>query len=249
MQAGTVDRTAPIIAEFVGTAFLVAAVIGSGIMAERLADGNDAVALLANAVATGAALLALIATFAPLSGAHFNPAVSFLFASNGHLPRHSFGPYVLAQVVGALVGAMLANAMFDLTPLHLSHKLRLGYGQFFAEIVATFGLLIVIWAGYRTHSDKTLFAVPAYIVGAYWFTSSTAFANPAVTFGRIFSDTFAGIRWIDAVGFIVAQSIGTALAMGFSRFLMPASALRSETLKSTREGAKSEAGAVHTSVR
>jgi glycerol uptake facilitator-like aquaporin len=233
MQTGTVDRTAPIVAEFVGTAFLVAAVIGSGIMAERLANGNDAVALLANAVATGAVLLALIATFGPLSGAHFNPVVSLLFGSNGHLPRHSLGAYVFVQVLGAVTGATLANAMFDLAPLQLSQKARMGYGHFLAEIVATFGLLVIVWAGYWAHSNRALFVVPAYIVGGYWFTSSTCFANPAVTIGRILSNTFAGIRWPDAIAFIVAQCIGLILAVPFCRMVMPVPSLRSTSRTET----------------
>ena len=212
-----------IMAEFLGTAFLVMAVVGSGIMAERLSNGNAAIALLANALATGAALLALIATFAPVSGAHFNPVVTAMFCTNGSMPWRALPAYLSAQCAGAVAGTAFANFMFGLAPLHLSHKARLNEHQFVAEIIATFGLLTVIWAGWWTNSDRGMFTVSAYIVAAYWFTSSTSFANPAVTIGRIFSDTFAGIRWTDAIVFIGAQCIGMVLVIALCRRIMPKS--------------------------
>jgi glycerol uptake facilitator-like aquaporin len=212
-------------------------VVGSGIMAERLSNGNAALALLANALATGAALLALIATFAPISGAHFNPVVTAMFCTNGSMPWRALPAYLSAQCAGAVVGTALANSMFGLVPLHLSHKARLNEHQFVAEIIATFGLLIVIWAGWWTNSDKGMFTVSAYIVAAYWFTSSTSFANPAVTIGRIFSDTFAGIRWPDAIAFIGSQCIGMVLVTAVCRRIMPShesSTIREERLERVR---------------
>jgi len=208
-------------AEGVGTAMLLAAVIGSGIMAERLADGNAAVALLANTIATGAALVALILTFGPISGAHFNPAVTLADASQGGLPWADVPAYLIVQVAGAFAGAAAAHVMFELPLFFSSQHARSGPAQMFSEFVATFGLLAVIWGCARTRSPIVPFAVAAYITAAYWFTASTSFANPAVTLARAASDTFAGIRPADAPGFIVAQLLGAAAATGLFRWLVP----------------------------
>jgi glycerol uptake facilitator-like aquaporin len=212
------------IIEFIATAFLLIAVVGSGIMAEKLSDGNAGLALLANAVATGGALVALILAFGPQSGAHMNPIVTIAAAATGGLRWHAAAAYIAAQVVGAVVGVWLAHLMFGLPVLQLSAHVRTGIGQWIAEIVATFGLLMVIW-GCRAHKEPvTAFAVAAYITGAYWFTASTSFANPAVTIARSLSNTFAGIRPVDAPGFIIAQSIALALALPLLRRAPPASA-------------------------
>lgn len=198
--------------EAIGTAFLLAAVVGSGIMAERLSAGNHAIALLANTLATGAALACLIAALGPLSGAHFNPAVSFADALRGGLPWREVPAYWLAQLLGAVAGVALANTMFGLPVFFISHHARGGPGQWLGEFVATFGLLLVIWGCVRSRSPLVAIAVAAYIVAAYWFTSSTSFANPAVTIARGLSDTFAGIRPQDAPAFIIAQFLGAASA-------------------------------------
>jgi glycerol uptake facilitator-like aquaporin len=209
------------VAELIGTAFLVAAVVGSGIMGERLAAGNIAVALLANTLATGAALVALILTFGQISGAHFNPAVTLADASQGGLSWRDVPVYVSAQIVGAFAGVVTANAMFGLPLLFASHHARSGARQFFSEVVATFGLLMVIWGCARLRSNAIAFAVAAYISAAYWFTSSTSFANPAVTLARSVSDTFTGIRPLDVPAFILAQLIGAAAATILFRWLAP----------------------------
>ncbi len=199
--------------EFVATAFLLIAVVGSGIMAERLCVGNVGLALLANAIATGGALVALILAFGPQSGAHMNPAVTLAAAATEGLRWHAVPAYIAAQIVGAIVGVWLAHIMFDLPVWQLSQHARTGLPQWVAEVIATFGLLTVIW-GCRAHREPvTAFAVGAYITGAYWFTASTSFANPAVTIARSLSDTFAGIRPVDAPGFILAQLAGLALAL------------------------------------
>jgi glycerol uptake facilitator-like aquaporin len=189
-------------AEFAGTAMLVAAVVGSGIMGERLADGNAAVALLANSIATGAALFALIQTFAPISGAHFNPLVSLTFSR------------AIAQVLGGLAGVAVANLMFDLPAFSISQHPRQGSSQLLAEVIATFGLLTVI----RLSSSAA--AIAAYITGAYWFTSSTSFANPAVTIARGLTNTFSGIRPADIPAFLVAQAAGAAAAILFCNWML-----------------------------
>lgn len=210
------------VAEFLGTAFLLAAVVGSGIMAERLAEGNDAVTLLANTLATGAALVALIFTFGPISGAHFNPAVSLCDALERGITWSDAGLYTLAQLSGAVFGVCLANTMFGLPPILFSTKVRTGPAQWLAEFVATFGLLAVIWGCSRLH--RTFVApvvVGAYITAAYWFTSSTSFANPAVTIARSLSDTFAGIRPFDVPAFILAQFAGAIAATLLFRWLVP----------------------------
>src|ERR671912_1954559 len=209
-------------AEAVGTAMLLAAVVGSGIMGERLSGGNVAIALLANTIATGAALVALILTFGPVSGAHFNPAVTLADASQGGLPWRDVPAYVAAQAVGAFAGVAAANVMFGLPVFFASRKVRAGGAQLFGEFVATFGLLAVIWGCVRLKQKAVVpFAVGAYITAAYWFTSSTSFANPAVTLARSASDTFAGIRPADVPGFVVAQLLGAAAATFLFRWLVP----------------------------
>ena len=210
------------IAEGLGTAFLLAAVVGSGIMGDRLAGGNVAIALLANTLATGAALLALILTFGGLSGAHFNPAVTLTEALDGRLGWAAAVGYMVAQVVGAIAGVLAAHLMFGEPLVAWSTHVRSGPSQLFSECVATFGLLAVIRGCSRHRPDATPFAVAAYIVGAYWFTASTSFANPAVTLARTLTDTFAGIRPADAGPFIVSQVVGALLALGVFRWLLPA---------------------------
>jgi glycerol uptake facilitator-like aquaporin len=210
-------------AEALGTALLLAAVVGSGIMGETLARPNVALALLANTVATGAALVALIITFGPISGAHFNPAVTLADASQGGLPWREVPAYLAAQLAGAFLGVAVAHVMFQQPALFFaSQHRRDGSAQLVSEFVATFGLLSVIWGSARRRPGLVPFAVGAYITAAYWFTSSTSFANPAVTLARAASDTFAGIRPADAPGFIVAQLAGAAAATALFRWLVPA---------------------------
>ncbi len=199
-----------LVAEVLGTALLLTVVIGSGIMAERLAGGNAAVALLANALATVGGLYVLIEVFGPFSGAHFNPAVSAVMAWRGDLPRGELPPYVAAQLLGAVLGAWLAHAMFDLPILQVSSKVRAGSGQWVAEVVATAGLLLVIL---RAPAGRAAAMVASYIGAAYWFTASTSFANPAAAFGRMFSDSFAGIGPGSVPGFVAAELLGAALGM------------------------------------
>lgn len=208
-------------AEALGTALLLAAVVGSGIMGERLAGGNVGVALLANTLATGAALVALILTFGPISGAHFNPAVTLADASQGGLPWPEVPGYIAAQMVGALAGVGAANLMFGEPVFFTSHHVRTGSAQLFSEFVATFGLLAVIWGCARLRANAVPFAVGAYITAAYWFTASTSFANPAVTLARSASDTFAGIRPADVPGFVAAQLAGAGAATLLFRWLIP----------------------------
>jgi glycerol uptake facilitator-like aquaporin len=211
---------ARVIAEFLGTGFLVAAVVGSGIMGERLAGGNVAIALLASTIATGAALVALILTFGPISGAHFNPAVTLAGAVEHGFPSAEVPFYITAQCVGGIAGAMVAHLMFGLRLYSLSSHARHGWTLVLSEFVATFGLLSVIW-GSRLRSGATPFAVASYITAAYWFTASTSFANPAVTIARSLSDTFAGIRPADVPLFIVAQLAGALAATLLFRWLAP----------------------------
>jgi glycerol uptake facilitator-like aquaporin len=220
--AAAVDLRRKAFAEALGTAFLLAVVIGSGIMAERLSGGNVAIALLANTIATGAGLVALILALGPISGAHFNPAVTLADASQGGLPWREVPVYVVAQVIGAFVGVAVAHFMFELPPFFASTHVRTGAAQWVSEFVATFGLLCTIWGCVRRKPSVTPFAVGAYITAAYWFTSSTSFANPAVTLARAASDTFAGIRPVDAPGFIVAQLLGAMAATLTFRWLVPA---------------------------
>jgi glycerol uptake facilitator-like aquaporin len=209
------------VAEALGTALLLAAVVGSGIMGERLAAGNIAIALLANSLATGSVLAALILTFEPISGAHFNPAVTLADASQGGLPWRNALVYVTAQLAGAFCGVATADLMFSEPVILASRHVRAGNAQLFSEFVATFGLLCVIWGCARLRPSAVPFAVGAYITGAYWFTSSTSFANPAVTVARSVTDTFAGIRPADAPGFIVAQLAGAGAATLLFRWLVP----------------------------
>jgi len=210
-----------VIAEFVGTALLLAAVVGSGIMGERLSSGNVALALLANSLATGAALTALILTVGPMSGAHFNPAVSIADASQGGLSWDEALIYVLAQFLGAFAGIGVADVMFEEPAYAFSTHVRSGSAQAFSEAIATFGLLAVIWGGSRRRSSAVPFAVASYIVAAYWFTASTSFANPAVTLARAFTNTFVGIRPQDVPMFWAAQVAGAVMATLLFRWLVP----------------------------
>jgi glycerol uptake facilitator-like aquaporin len=207
-------------AEAVGTAFLLAAVVGSGIMAERLAGGNAALALLANAVATGAALVALILTWGPISGAHFNPAVTLAAASDRALAPRDALAYILAQLAGALAGVWLAHLMFDLPLVQVSLHARSGIGQWTGEFVATFGLLALLRSGGRHAPAALPVGIACYITAAYWFTSSTSFANPAVTIAPALTDTFAGIAPADAPAFIAAQLVGSVAAVALFRFVL-----------------------------
>jgi glycerol uptake facilitator-like aquaporin len=207
--------------EFVGTAFLLAAVVGSGIMGDRLSGGNVAIALLANTIATGAALVALILTFGSVSGAHFNPAVTLADASQRGIPWNEVPGYVIAQIAGAYVGVACAHLMFGLPLFSVSRHTRSGTSQIFSEFVATFGLLSVIWGCSRLRSSVVPFAVGAYITAAYWFTASTSFANPAVALARAATATFSGIRPIDVPGFIAAQLLGAAAATALFSWLVP----------------------------
>ena len=207
--------------EAAGTALLLAAVVGSGIMGERLAGGNVAIALLANTLATGAMLVALILTFGPVSGAHFNPAVTIAVATQGELAWREVPGYVAAQLAGAFAGVAAAHAMFGVAIFSASQHVRAGGAQLWSEFIATFGLLAVIWGCVRSRPAAVPFAVGAYITGAYWFTASTSFANPAVTLARAATDTFSGIRPQDAPGFIVAQLVGATAATLFFRWLTP----------------------------
>lgn len=207
-------------AETLGTALLLAVVIGSGIMAERLSGGNVAIALLANTLATVGGLYILIEVFGPISGAHFNPAVSLVMATRGELPWPLLPPYVVSQLAGAMLGAWLAHAMFDMSILQWSTKVRTGTGQWIAEGVATFGLLLVIL---RAPASRVAAMVASYIGAAYWFTASTSFANPAAAFGRMFSDSFAGISPSSVPAFVVAELVGAAAAVAVHRFFRPGS--------------------------
>ncbi|MBL8608696.1 MAG: aquaporin family protein [Myxococcales bacterium] len=218
---GPVDLRKKAAAEALGTALLLATVVGSGIMGERLAGGNVAIALLANTVATGAGLVALILTFGPVSGAHFNPAVTLADAWQGGVRWRDVPVYVAAQVLGAFAGVAVAHAMFGEAVFSASRHVRAGAPQLFSEVVATFGLLAVIWGCVRRRPAAVPFAVGAYITAAYWFTSSTSFANPAVTLARAASDTFAGIRPVDAPGFVGAQLVGAAAATALFKWLVP----------------------------
>ena len=226
---GSMTLSRRLVAEGLGTAFLLAAVVGSGIMGERLAGGNVAIALLANTLATGAALTTLIFTFGPISGAHFNPAVTLADASQGGLSWNDAFAYIVAQISGAFAGVGAAHLMFGEAFIQISQNARVGGGQLFSEFVATFGLLCVIWGCVRLRSEAVPFAVGLYITGAYWFTASTSFANPAVTLARAFTDTFSGIRPVDAPGFIGAQLLGAFAATILFRWLVPS--LPSESKK------------------
>lgn len=219
-MAEVVTLTRKAASEATGTALLLATVIGSGIMGERLSGGNGAIALLANTLATGAALVALILTFGPISGAHFNPAVTLADATRGGIAWRDVPAYLAAQIFGAYAGVAIAHLMFAEPVFSISHHIRAGGAQVFSEFVATFGLLATIWGVSRRRAEAVPFAVGAYITAAYWFTASTSFANPAVTLARTASDTFAGIRPIDAPGFIIAQLVGAAAATALFRWLL-----------------------------
>jgi glycerol uptake facilitator-like aquaporin len=226
----TTSTSRALVAEAVGTALLLAAVVGSGIMGERLAAGNVAIALLANTIATGAALVALILTFGPVSGAHFNPAVTVADASQGGLPWNRVAGYVAAQCVGAVVGVGAAHLMFSEPLFAASTQVRAGGSQVFSEFMATFGLLSVIWGVSRSRGSVVPFAVAAYITAAYWFTASTSFANPAVTLARALTDTFAGIRPADVPGFLAGQAAGATAATLLFRWLVPSLPARAQEI-------------------
>jgi glycerol uptake facilitator-like aquaporin len=213
------SRARTLAAEALGTAFLLTTVIGSGIMAERLAGGNVALALLGNTLPTGAILVVLILVYGPVSGAHFNPAVSLVFAARGELPWIMLMPYVAAQIMGAVLGTWAAHLMFDLPMLQLATKLRGGGGQWLAEAIATFGLVLAILGCLARTPPAVPYAVGLYITAAYWFTASTSFANPAVTIARALSDTFAGIAPGGVAAFVAAQFAGALLALALARWL------------------------------
>lgn len=208
-------------AEFIGSLILFATVVGSGVMAERLAQGNDAIALLGNTGATGAVLFVLISILGPISGAHFNPAVTLTLGKRDRCPG-----FVAAQLIGGFVGVLLVHAMFDMTMLQTGIKIRTGPGQWLGEFIATFGLLLTIMLGSRSRPDAVPALVALWIVAGYWFTSSTSFANPAITIARALTDSFAGIRPIDAPAFIVAQFAGAFAAVRLSNWLAPGTAPR-----------------------
>ena len=206
-------------AEGLGTAFLLATVVGSGIMAAKLADGNTAIALLGNTIPTGAILVVLISTLGPISGAHFNPLVSLASLLNRSMKSGEVAAYITVQIIGAILGVFIAHAMFDLPLLQASTIMRNGGAQWLAEVVASFGLLTVIFLSVRNAPQQVAMNVGLYITAAYWFTASTSFANPAVTLARSFSDTFAGIRPEDVLGFVLAQLMGAALALAVERWV------------------------------
>lgn len=226
-----VDLKRRAVAEGIGTALLLATVVGSGIMGERLAGGNVAIALLANTLATACALSALILTFGPVSGAHFNPVVTVADAAQKGLSWRDVPVYVFAQIIGAFAGVGAADIMFGEAVFSASRHVRQGSGQWVSEIIATFGLLAVIWGCSRRRPTAIPFAVGAYIAAAYWFTASTSFANPAVTLARTMTDTFAGIRPQDAPGFIVAQVVGAILATVLFQWLVPSSTMAPAAVK------------------
>jgi glycerol uptake facilitator-like aquaporin len=215
------NRSPRVASEGIGSALLLAAVVGSGIMGERLAGGIVAIALLANTIATGATLVALILTFGPISGGHFNPAVTLADATQGGIAWRDVPAYLAAQLGGAIAGVWVAHLMFGEAVFQLSAHVRAGGAQLFSEFIATFGLMAVIWGCSRTRAESVPMAVGLYITGAYWFTASTSFANPAVTIARALTNTFAGIRPADAPGFIVMQALGAAAATALFRWLVP----------------------------
>jgi glycerol uptake facilitator-like aquaporin len=230
------DLTRRLAAEALGTFFLVMAVIGSGIMAEKLAGGNGAIALLCNTLATGAVLFVIITVFAGISGAHFNPAVSLVALLRGELSLNTTLAYVAVQIVGGCLGAVVAHLMFELPPLQISATARTGYGQWFGEFIATFGLIGTILGCVRFRPDAVATAVGLYITSAYWFTSSTSFANPAVTIGRAISDTFAGIAPANVPGFLIAQVLGALAAAYLFGWLFTERAVSRTKAKSAPRG-------------
>jgi glycerol uptake facilitator-like aquaporin len=217
MSYSTAQRYA---AEFIGTAFLLATVVGSGIMAERLADGNVAIALLGNTIPTGAILVVLITMLGPISGAHFNPAVTVAFALRRDIDLGNSVWYVVFQIIGGLIGVLAAHLMFDESLIQFSQKTRTGGAQWFAESVATFGLVFTIFVTLKAKQEAVAMAVGLYITAAYWFTASTSFANPAVTIARGFSDSFSGIRPMDVPAFVIAQLVGATLAWAICSWLL-----------------------------
>lgn len=218
------DLPRRVVAEFLGTWLLVATVVGSGIMAENLAGGNVAVALLGNTIATGAILVVVIAMLGPISGAHFNPVVSLVFTAVGELPVATFGLYVVAQICGGIVGTMTAHLMFELPLVQMSEHVRQGPSQFLSEVVATFGLIATILGCRRFRAEIIPVAAALYVVAGYWFTASTCFANPAVAIARSLTNTFSGIRPTDAPWFILAEIVGALLAAGLFRWLFASKA-------------------------
>jgi len=218
-----------LLAEALGTAILVATVIGSGIMAQRLAGGNQAIALLGNTIPTGAILVVIITILGPISGAHFNPAVTLVFAARSEFPRREVAPYILVQCAGAVAGTIIAHLMFDLPPLMIGTTARSGPSQWLAEMIATFALVLTILGGLRYAAHAIPWLVGLVITAAYWFTSSTSFANPAVTLARGFTTTFAGIAINHVPAFIVAQLVGAFLAMLLSAVLFPPAKLSQAT--------------------
>jgi len=207
------------VCEFLGTLFLVATVVGSGIMAENLSMGNHAVSLLANAIATGAILYVLITIFSEISGAHFNPVVSLIMFTMKKLSFFEFSAYISVQIIGGILGTFLAHFMFEISIIQLSTNVRTGYSQYFSEVIAAFGLLLTILLGTKQKSGSVATLVAFYITAAYWFTSSTSFANPAVTIARTLTDTFSGIQYGDTIPFIMAQIIGGSLAYLLFKYL------------------------------
>lgn len=222
MGEAPVPLSRRLLAEGLGTAILVATVVGSGIMAERLAGGNQAIALLGNTIPTGAILVVIITIFGPVSGAHFNPAVSLVFATRGEMPWREVLPYVVVQCAGGVAGTVVAHLMFDLAPLVIGVRVRSGPSQWFAEAVATFTLVLTILGGLRYAYSAVPWLVGLTITAAYWFTASTSFANPAVTLARGFTTSFAGIALNDVPGFVAAQLVGAALGASISMVLFPA---------------------------
>ncbi|WGI20460.1 MIP/aquaporin family protein [Amylibacter sp. IMCC11727] len=210
-----------LLAEGLGTAFLLATVIGSGIMGETLADGNTAIALLGNTLPTGAILVVLITIFGPISGAHFNPAVTLAFYLRKEITLHEGAGFIIVQIIGGLLGVWAAHLMFDLDVLQVSQKMRAGPAQGFSELIASFGLVLIIFGGIRHKPDAVPMLVGLYITAAYWFTASTSFANPAVTIARMMSDTFAGITPASAPLFIAMQIIGAVAAFAVAKVLFP----------------------------
>jgi glycerol uptake facilitator-like aquaporin len=219
----TYDRSRRLVAEGLGTALLVSTVVGSGIMADRLSD-DVAVSLMGNTIPTGAMLVVLITLLAPISGAHFNPVVSLVFALRRQLTVADAGAYIAMQILGGVAGTLVAHAMFDLPLFQVAETVRTGMGQWLAEAIATFGLLLTILLGLKMRSEAIPWLVGLYITAAYWFTASTSFANPAVAVARALSDTFAGIRPLDVPGFIVAEIAGAVLAMVVTGWLLADSA-------------------------
>jgi glycerol uptake facilitator-like aquaporin len=239
MSTALLPLSRRLLAEALGTAILVATVVGSGIMAERLAGGNAAIALLGNTIPTGAILVVLITILGPVSGAHFNPAVSLIFAGRGEFPWRELTPYVVVQCLGGIFGTVIAHLMFDLAPLMIGTTARSGLSQWFAEAVATFTLVLAILGGIRYAPQAIPWLVGLTITAAYWFTSSTSFANPAVTIARSLSDTFAGIRPADAPAFVAAQCVGAVLATWLIGWLVsPATEPRPRGVAVTRQAAE-----------